>query len=64
MRRVEISHHHHIAGAYLIRHAQESTSREDHRRVVRAGGHRRIGLAMAAPTSVDRRGYWQRGWVT
>ena len=32
MRRAEIGHHHHIAGAYLVRYAQESAWREDHRR--------------------------------
>jgi hypothetical protein len=32
MRRAEIGHHHHIAGAYLIRYAQESSWREDNRR--------------------------------
>ena len=34
MRRAEIGHHHHIAGAYLLRYAQEAAWREDHRRVV------------------------------
>ncbi len=29
----EIGHHHHIAGAYLVRYAQESAWREGHRRV-------------------------------
>lgn len=33
MRRAEIGHHHHIAGTYLIRYAQESAWREDHRRM-------------------------------
>ena len=32
MRRAEIGHHHHIAGPYLIRFAQEASWREDHRR--------------------------------
>ena len=32
MRRAEIGHHHHIAGCYLARYAQESAWREDHRR--------------------------------
>ncbi len=32
MRRAEQGHHHHIAGAYLGRYAQESAWREDHRR--------------------------------
>ena len=33
MRRAEIGHHHHIAGTYLVRYAQESAWREDHRRM-------------------------------
>jgi hypothetical protein len=33
MRRAEIGHHHHIAGAYLIRYAQEAAFREDRRRM-------------------------------
>ena len=32
MRRAEQGHHHHIAGAYLARYAQERAWREDHRR--------------------------------
>ncbi len=32
-RRAEIGIHHHIAGAYLLRYAQESSWREDNRRV-------------------------------
>lgn len=61
MRRAEIGHHHHIAGQYLIRYAQESAWREDHRRVSNGGQVRAVpGLAMAAPTSVDWCGYWQR----
>ncbi len=64
MRRAEIGHHHHIAGVYLIRYAQESASREDHRRVDNGRQVMAVsGLAMAAPTSVDWCGYWQRGRV-
>jgi len=33
MRRGEIGHHHHVAGPYLIRFAQEAAWREDHRKV-------------------------------
>ena len=33
MRRAEIGHHHHIAGAYLLRYAQEASWREDNRRI-------------------------------
>lgn len=62
MRRAEIGHHHHVAGPYLIRYAQEAAWREDHRRV----DNRRhvlavMGLAMANRPSVDWSGYWQRG---
>ena len=32
LRRAETGHHHHIAGAYLARYAQESAWREGHRR--------------------------------
>ena len=61
MRRAEIGHHHHVAGAYLIRYAQESAWREDHRRVDNGRQVMAVsGLAMAAPTSVDWCGYWQR----
>jgi hypothetical protein len=59
MRRAEIGHHHHIAGAYLVRYAQEAAWREDHRRMDNGRQVRAVsGLAMAAPTSVDWRGYW------
>jgi transposase-like protein len=61
MRRAEIGHHHHIAGTYLIRYAQESAWREDHRRMDNGRQVKAVaGLAMAAPTSVDWSGYWQR----
>ena len=62
LHRGEIGHHHHIAGAYLIRYAQESAWREDWRRV--ANGRQVQGvmrLAMAAPVSVDWCGYWAAG---
>jgi len=32
MRRAEIGHHHHLAGPYLLRYAQEASWREDNRR--------------------------------
>jgi hypothetical protein len=61
MRRGEIIHHHHIAGPYLLRFAQEASWREDNRR--RSNGeqvHRVAGLAMASKRSVDFCDYWQR----
>ena len=61
LRRAEIGHHHHIAGTYLVRYAQESAWREDHRRVANGVQVRAVAtLAMAAPTSVDWCGCWQR----
>jgi hypothetical protein len=61
MRRGEIGHHHHIAGVYLARYAQESAWREDHRRVDNGAQVRSVvALAMKARPSVDFCGYWQR----
>jgi transposase-like protein len=61
MRRGEIGHHHHIAGAYLLRYAQEASWREDNRRVSNGDQVLRVaGLAMKAKPSVDFCGYWQR----
>ncbi len=61
LRRAELGHHHHIAGPYLIRYAQEAAWREDLRRV--SNGEQAdgvVGLAMGCPPSVDFCGYWQR----
>ena len=61
MRRAEIGHHHHIAGQYLLRYAQEATWREDNRREPNgAQANRLAGLALKAKPSVDFGGYWQR----
>jgi transposase-like protein len=61
MRRGEIGHHHHMAGPYLIRFAQEAAWREDHKRVAN-GTHvdKIVTLAMRLPRSPDFCGYWQR----
>jgi transposase-like protein len=61
MRRAEIGHHHHLAGPYLLRFAQEAAWREDHRRD-RNGDQvdRIVALSMAHKPSVDFSGYWQR----
>ena len=49
MRRAEIGHHHHIAGAYLLRFAQEASWREDNRRLSNGEQmHRLAGLALKA----------------
>lgn len=65
MRRAEIGHHHHIAGAYLLRYAQEASWREDHRRSSNGDQVNRIAaLALNAKPSVDFAGYWQRSPAT
>jgi ISXO2-like transposase domain len=61
LRRGEVGHHHHIAGPYLARYAQEAAWREDLRRV--SNGEQVygvIGLALRCRPSVDFCGYWQR----
>jgi transposase-like protein len=64
LRRGEIGHHHHIAGPYLVRYAQESAWREDRRRMDNGSQVQGVmGLAMACRPSVDWCGYWQRAQV-
>jgi hypothetical protein len=47
MRRAEAGHHHHFAGVYLLRYAQEASWREDHRRISNGDQvHLVSGLAM------------------
>ena len=54
-------HHHHIAGVYLARYAQESAFREGHRRADNGTQVTNVArLALAARPSVDFCGYWQR----
>ncbi|HTT84734.1 MAG TPA: IS1595 family transposase [Rhizomicrobium sp.] len=61
LRRGEIGHHHHVAGPYLLRFAQEAAWREDHRREANGSQVDRIArLAMQNKPSVDFCGYWQR----
>jgi len=61
MRRGELGHHHHIAGPYLIRFAQEAAWREDHKRVPNgAQVDRIVALSMKHQPSIDFAGYWQR----
>jgi hypothetical protein len=61
LRRGEIGHHHHIAGPYLLRYAQESSWREDNRRLSNGEQVNRVaGLALTNKPSVDFGGYWQR----
>ena len=64
MRRGEVGHHHHVAGPYLIRFAQESAWSEDHRKDPNGSQVDRIvALAMRNKPSVDFCGYWQRSWA-
>ena len=61
LRRAEIGHHHHVAGQYLLRYAQEAAWREDNRRVPNGDQVNRVAaLAMKRGGSVDFTGYWQR----
>jgi len=61
MRRAEIGHHHHVAGPYLVRYAQEASWREDNRRLPNGTQARNVvALALASRPSVDWCGYWQR----
>ncbi len=53
-RRGEIGHYHHIAGAHLLRYAQQSSRREDHRRMCNGDQTFRIaGHATHKRTSPD-----------
>jgi ISXO2-like transposase domain len=62
MRRAEIGHHHHLAGPYLLRFAQEAAWREDHRREPNGSQvDQVVALAMRNKPSIDFCGYWQRG---
>jgi len=65
IRRGEIGHHHHIAGIYLARFAQESAWREDHRRDSNGEQVTAVAqLAMRNKPSIDFCGYWQRHLTT
>src|SRR5216683_916907 len=59
MRRAEIGHHHHLAGPYLLRFAQEAAWRENHRRDPNGSQvDRVVTLAMKNKPSADFAGYW------
>ncbi len=61
MRRAEIGHHHHIAGNYLLRYAQEASWREDNRRVSNGEQVEKLsGNAIKSGKSKEFTGYWQR----
>ena len=54
LRRAEVGIHHHIAGAYLLRYAQESSWREDNRRVSNGDQVNRIAVFLRVAISVSR----------
>ena len=61
LRRAEIGHHHHVAGPYLLRYAQESAFREDRRRMTNGQQVEAVtGLALKNKPSAEFCGYWQR----
>ncbi|HWD26551.1 MAG TPA: IS1595 family transposase [Rhizomicrobium sp.] len=62
LRRAELGHHHHhIAGAYLLRYAQEASWREDNRRTDNGEQVRTVAhLALNRKPSASFAGYWQR----
>ena len=61
LRRAEIGHHHHIAGPYLARFAQEAAWREDNRRLANGEQVRAVAtLAMRCKPSAEFCGYWER----
>jgi ISXO2-like transposase domain len=61
LRRGERGHFHHVSGPYLLRYAQESAWREDHRRVSNGDQTQRaVSLALSSSPSVDFCGYYQR----
>jgi ISXO2-like transposase domain len=61
LRRAEMGHHHHVAGPYLVRYAQENVWRGDKRRVSNGDQlQHTVSLALASRPSVDFCGYWQR----
>jgi transposase-like protein len=65
MRRAEIGHHHHIAGPYLLRYAQEASWREDNRRMSNGEQVNRLaGLAVKRGRSAEFTGYWQRHQIS
>lgn len=61
LRRAELGHHHHVAGPYLLRFAQEASWREDNRKMANGDQVRQVAhLALNRKPSVDFGGYWQR----
>jgi hypothetical protein len=59
MCRAEIGIHHHISAASLLRYAQDSSWREDNRRLSNGEQVNRLA-SLKCGESVDFGGYWQR----
>jgi hypothetical protein len=54
IRRAQIGHHHHVAGPYVLRFAQEASLRWDNRRLSNGEQVDRVaGLAMASRPRID-----------
>jgi ISXO2-like transposase domain len=64
LRRAEIGIHYDIAGADLLRYAQESSWREDNRKISNGDQVNRSGGGVERGKSVDFAGYWQRHIVS
>lgn len=61
LRRAEVGIHHHVAGPYLARYAQEAAWREDRRRISNGDQFRAVARSVTVnKPSVDFCGYWQR----
>lgn len=60
LRRLELGTHHHIAGPYLVRYANDGVWRENNRRVDdRNRVHKALSAALTAKQSRSFGGYWQ-----
>jgi transposase-like protein len=60
LRRIEVGTHHHIAGPYLVRYANDGVWRENNRRVDDLSRvHKALSAALNAKQSRSFGGYWQ-----
>lgn len=60
LRRLEVGTHHHIAGPYLVRYANDGVWRENNRRVDDLSRvHEALSAALGAKQSRSFGGYWQ-----
>ena len=62
LRRFEVGTHHHVAGTYLLRYANDGAWRENNRhRDHMTQAHMMLQAGLQAPQSRSFSGYWQRG---